>query len=120
MNTYFGLLAEFDGRSELPLDEVAPRYFGISPRTASIRAGAQALPVPTYRAGDSQPPPGWSVQWTLPGTWISNGLRHISSGNRSMGSLLILAVCHALGRYARLLTLIISLRGSVQDRNSIG
>lgn len=60
MNTYFGLLAEFNGRSELPLDEVAPRYFGISPRTASIRAGAQALPVPAYRAGDSQKSP-WLV-----------------------------------------------------------
>ena len=60
MNTYFGLLAEFNGRSELPLDEVAPRYFGISARTASIRAGAQALPVPTYRAGDSQKSP-WLV-----------------------------------------------------------
>ncbi|WP_447555661.1 pyocin activator PrtN family protein [Vreelandella sp. EE22] len=60
MNTYFGLLAEFDGRGELPLDEVAPRFFGISPRTASFRAGAQALPVPTYRAGDSQKSP-WLV-----------------------------------------------------------
>lgn len=43
MNTYFGLLAEFDGRTELPLEEVAPRFFGISPRTAAFRAGAQAL-----------------------------------------------------------------------------
>ncbi|MDI5891591.1 pyocin activator PrtN family protein [Halomonas rhizosphaerae] len=60
MNTYFGLLAEFDGRAELPLEEVAPRYFGISPRTASVRAGAQALPVPAYRAGDSQKAP-WLV-----------------------------------------------------------
>ncbi|MGM0912738.1 MAG: pyocin activator PrtN family protein [Pseudomonadota bacterium] len=60
MNTYFGLLAEFDGRAELPLDEVAPRYFGISPRTASVRAGAQALPVPAYRAGDSQKSP-WLI-----------------------------------------------------------
>ncbi|MGJ7459350.1 pyocin activator PrtN family protein [Halomonas sp. RA08-2] len=60
MNTYFGLLAEFDGRAEIPLDEVAPRYFGISPRTASARAGAQALPVPAYRAGDSQKSP-WLV-----------------------------------------------------------
>ena len=60
MNTYFGLLAEFNGRAEIPLDEVAPRYFGISPRTASARAGAQALPVPAYRAGDSQKSP-WLV-----------------------------------------------------------
>lgn len=60
MNTYFGLLAEFDGRTELPLEEVAPRFFGISPRTAAFRAGAQALPVPAYRAGDSQKSP-WLV-----------------------------------------------------------
>jgi len=52
--TYFGLLAEFDGRAEIPLDEVAPRYFGVNARTASARAAAQALPVPTYRAADSQ------------------------------------------------------------------
>lgn len=60
MNTYFGLLAEFGGRAEIPLEEVAPRYFGISARTASMRAGAQALPVPVYRAGDSQKSP-WLV-----------------------------------------------------------
>lgn len=60
MNTYFGLLAEFNGRSEIPLDEVAPRFFGLSPRTAAFRAGAQALPVPVYRAGDSQKSP-WLV-----------------------------------------------------------
>ena len=60
MNTYFGLLAEFGGRAEIPLEEVAPRYFGISARTASMRACAQALPVPVYRAGDSQKSP-WLV-----------------------------------------------------------
>lgn len=60
MNTYFGLLAEFNGRAELPLEEVAPRFFGISPRTAGARASAQALPVPAYRAGDSQKCP-WLV-----------------------------------------------------------
>lgn len=60
MNTYFGLLAEFDGRSEIPLEEVAPRYFGISARTAGARALAQALPIPAYRAGDSQKSP-WLV-----------------------------------------------------------
>ncbi|WP_069384036.1 pyocin activator PrtN family protein [Halomonas caseinilytica] len=53
-STYFGLLAEFDGCAELPLDEVAPKYFGLNARTAGARAGAQALPVPAYRAMDSQ------------------------------------------------------------------
>lgn len=60
MNTYFGLLAEFDGRAQIPLDEVAPRYFGLSARTASTRANAQALPVPVYRADESQKSP-WLV-----------------------------------------------------------
>ncbi|MDR5901040.1 pyocin activator PrtN family protein [Halomonas icarae] len=58
--TYFGLLAEFEGRAEIPLEEVAPRYFGINARTASTRACAQALPVPVYRALDSQKSP-WLV-----------------------------------------------------------
>ncbi|MCK0767946.1 MULTISPECIES: pyocin activator PrtN family protein [Chromohalobacter] len=58
--TYFGLLAEFDGRAEIPLEEVAPRYFGVNARTASARAAAQALPVPAYRAVDSQKSP-WLV-----------------------------------------------------------
>lgn len=59
-STYFGLLAEFDGRAEIPLEEVAPRYFGISAKTAGSRALAQALPVPAYRALDSQKSP-WLV-----------------------------------------------------------
>ncbi|MEO1852743.1 MULTISPECIES: pyocin activator PrtN family protein [Chromohalobacter] len=63
MNTYFGLLAEFNGRAELPLEEVAPRYFGISAKTASARALAQGLPVPAYRALDSQKSP-WLVSAT--------------------------------------------------------
>lgn len=58
--TFFGLLAEFDGRAEIPLEEVAPRYFGINARTASTRACAQQLPVPVYRAMDSQKSP-WLV-----------------------------------------------------------
>ncbi|WP_251978596.1 pyocin activator PrtN family protein [Salinicola avicenniae] len=60
MNTYFGLLAEFDGRAELLLEEVAPRYFGISAKTANARALAQGLPVPAYRALDSQKSP-WLI-----------------------------------------------------------
>nr|WP_249976033.1 pyocin activator PrtN family protein [Halomonas olivaria] len=31
MNTYFGLMAEFNGRTELPLEEVAPRFFRYQP-----------------------------------------------------------------------------------------
>ena len=42
MNTYFGLMAEFNGRTELPLDEVAPRFFGISPRTAAATPNSTA------------------------------------------------------------------------------
>lgn len=59
-STYFGLLAEFDGRAQLPLEEVAPRYFGINVKTAGARALAQSLPVPAYRAVKSQKAP-WFV-----------------------------------------------------------
>ncbi|OBX33691.1 pyocin activator protein PrtN [Halomonas elongata] len=81
MNTYFGLLAEFDGRSELPLEEVAPRYFGISARTASTRAGAQALPVPTYAPATRRNRPGWSAPWTWPSTWMSVEPRRMKCGS---------------------------------------
>lgn len=59
-STYFGLLAEFNGRAQLPLEDVAPRYFGINIKTAAARALAQGLPVPAYRAVKSQKAP-WFI-----------------------------------------------------------
>jgi hypothetical protein len=53
--TYFGLLAEF-GESEIPLDRVCRKYFGLSVSKAKRRAGLQRLPVPAYRAGSQKSP----------------------------------------------------------------
>ncbi|MDH3273693.1 MAG: pyocin activator PrtN family protein [Gammaproteobacteria bacterium] len=53
--TYFGLLAEF-GESEIPLDRVCEKYFGLSVPKAKRRACLQQLPVPAYRAGSQKSP----------------------------------------------------------------
>ena len=53
--TYFGLLAEF-GESEIPLDRVCEKYFGLSTPKAKRRACLQQLPIPAYRAGSQKSP----------------------------------------------------------------
>ncbi|MCH9693246.1 MAG: pyocin activator PrtN family protein [Gammaproteobacteria bacterium] len=53
--TYFGLLAEF-GESEIPLDRVSEKYFGLSIPKAKRRACLQQLPIPAYRAGSQKSP----------------------------------------------------------------
>jgi len=53
--TYFGLLAEF-GESEIPLDRVCEKYFGLSLAKAKRRACLQQLPVPAYRVGSQKSP----------------------------------------------------------------
>ncbi|MDA0681404.1 MAG: pyocin activator PrtN family protein [Proteobacteria bacterium] len=53
--TYFGLLAEF-GESEIPLDRVSEKYFGLSVPKAKRRACLQQLPVPAYRTGSQKSP----------------------------------------------------------------
>ncbi len=53
--TYFGLLAEF-GESEIPLDRICEKYFGLSSAKAKRRACLQQLPVPAYRAGSQKSP----------------------------------------------------------------
>jgi len=42
-STYFGLLAEF-GEANIPLERVAPKYFGLSYEEARRRAPAKMLP----------------------------------------------------------------------------
>jgi hypothetical protein len=46
-STFFGLLAEF-GEANIPLDKVAPKYFGLSFKEARRRAPSRC-----YRAGHS-------------------------------------------------------------------
>lgn len=53
--TYFGLLAEF-GESEIPLDRICEKYFGLSIPKAKRRACLQQLPIPAYRAGSQKSP----------------------------------------------------------------
>lgn len=53
--TYFGLLAEF-GESEIPLERVCGKYFGLSVGKAKRRACLQQLPIPAYRAGSQKSP----------------------------------------------------------------
>ena len=53
MNTVFLLLAEFE-TGEIPLDQVAPKYFGLDSRKAAEKARTQSLPVPVYRGGSQR------------------------------------------------------------------
>lgn len=49
-STYFGILAEF-GEANIPLDKVAPKYFGLSAGEAKRRAPSRTLPCRAFRLG---------------------------------------------------------------------
>ena len=57
-STYFGLLAEF-GEANIPLERVAPKYFGLSFEEARRRAPAKMLPCAVFRLGGQKSP--WLV-----------------------------------------------------------
>jgi hypothetical protein len=57
-STYFGLLAEF-GEANIPLEKVAPKYFGLSYAEARRRAPAKMLPCRALRLGGQKSP--WLV-----------------------------------------------------------
>jgi hypothetical protein len=57
-STYFGLLAEF-GEANVPLERVAPKYFGRSYAEARRRAPAKMLPCRAFRLGGQKSP--WLV-----------------------------------------------------------
>lgn len=57
-STYFGLLAEF-GEANIPLEKVAPKYFGLSSLEARRRAPAKLLPCKAFRLGGQKSP--WLV-----------------------------------------------------------
>jgi len=57
-STYFGLLAEF-GEANIPLEKVAPKYFGLSYAEARRRAPAKMLPCRAFRLGGQKSP--WLV-----------------------------------------------------------
>jgi len=60
-STYFGLLAEF-GEANIPLERVAPKYFGLSYPEARRRAPTKNLPCPAFRLGGQKSP--WLVSAT--------------------------------------------------------
>jgi hypothetical protein len=57
-STFFGLLAEF-GEANIPLEKVAPNYFGLTYGEARRRAPAKLLPCPAFRLGGQKSP--WLV-----------------------------------------------------------
>jgi len=57
-STYFGLLAEF-GEANIPLERIAPKYFGLSYEEARRRAPAKMLPCLAFRLGGQKSP--WLV-----------------------------------------------------------
>ncbi|CDH28834.1 conserved hypothetical protein [Xenorhabdus bovienii str. Jollieti] len=56
MNTAFLLMAEFE-TSQIPLSDIAERYFKMSPGTAERKANEGKLGIPTYKLNDSQKSP---------------------------------------------------------------
>ncbi|MGC2461424.1 MAG: pyocin activator PrtN family protein [Steroidobacteraceae bacterium] len=57
-STYFGLLAEF-GEANIPLERVAPRYFGLSFEEARRRTPSKVLPCRAFRLRGQKSP--WLV-----------------------------------------------------------
>jgi hypothetical protein len=57
-STFFGLLAEF-GEANIPLDKVAPKYFGLGQQDARRRAAAKLLPCKAFRLDGQKSP--WLV-----------------------------------------------------------
>ncbi len=55
MNTMFLLMAEY-GSATVPLSQVCEKYFGLKPATAE-NARLWAIPIPTFRAAESQKAP---------------------------------------------------------------
>ncbi|AST68985.1 pyocin activator protein PrtN [Kosakonia cowanii] len=49
-------MAEFETAS-IPLSYVCEKYFGMKPATADKKAALGQLPLPTFRAGESQKAP---------------------------------------------------------------
>lgn len=61
MNTLFTLMAEFDGRAVVPIEEVATKYLGLNNKTKiNAKARASEFPFPVFRAEKSQKAP-WLV-----------------------------------------------------------
>ncbi len=77
-STYFGLLAEF-GEAHIPLEKVAPKYFGLSGEEAKRRAPAKLLPCTTFRLGGQKSP------------WLVSRERSCHSNRRAAGPAKLIA-----------------------------
>lgn len=53
MNQVFLLLAEF-GQADIPLEDVASKYLGLSKEKAYLKAKREELPIPTYQLGSQK------------------------------------------------------------------
>lgn len=58
--TLWMLMAQFDGRATVRLDEISLDYFALSPNKAAVHAKNCTLPVPAFRMQASQKAP-WLV-----------------------------------------------------------
>lgn len=56
MNTMFLLMAEFNSAT-VALSDISEKYFGMKPATAEKKALLGELPIPTFRAAESQKAP---------------------------------------------------------------
>lgn len=56
MNTQFALFARFESPT-VELKQVSQEFFGITPRTAEMRAKVNDFPVPTFKLRDSERSP---------------------------------------------------------------
>jgi len=68
MQTTFFLLAQYSGRSDVPLEDVARDYLGLDARTAKDRAARGKLPFPAWRAPSQKAP--WLVNISDLAVWI--------------------------------------------------
>lgn len=58
--TLWMLMAQFDGKATVRLDEISLDYFAMSPAKAAVHAKHCTLPVPAFRMQPSQKAP-WLV-----------------------------------------------------------
>ncbi len=58
--TLWMLMAQFNGRATVQLDEICVDYFALSPNKARVHANSCSLPVPAFRLQASQKAP-WLV-----------------------------------------------------------
>jgi len=54
MNTQFLLLAQYNGKINIPITEIAKEYFDYSPSLAKRKAAHQQYPFPVFKVGSQK------------------------------------------------------------------